>query len=190
MDNVVKVAAVLDESDEGRSGVNNNVNYDGVDGHWGGTLRTIIMDGESMVCKTLPPPFFCESLLSLAVARKLSVHEIDNFSQGQTLNIFTNFKDVINSNRLPLLATIQLVFNGMQEICQGSQGCVASLWVTLSRHVGAACWRSGYAKRVTLTKNITEAFTDNSIFFFQRRCKKWQRYQTSGASVIKKTEFV
>jgi hypothetical protein len=36
MDNVVKVAAVLDESGKGRSGVNNNIHYDGVDGHQGG----------------------------------------------------------------------------------------------------------------------------------------------------------
>jgi hypothetical protein len=42
MDDVVKVAAVLDESDEGRSGVNNNVHYDGVDGHWGGTLTICV----------------------------------------------------------------------------------------------------------------------------------------------------
>ncbi len=38
MDNVVKVAAVLAKSDKGRSGVNNNVYYDGVDGHWGGGI--------------------------------------------------------------------------------------------------------------------------------------------------------
>jgi hypothetical protein len=86
---------------------------------------------------------------------------------------------------LPLFATIQLVFNGMQEMCQGSQGCVASLWVILSRHVWAACWRSGYAKWVTLTEKITKAFTNDSTFFFQQRHKKWQRYRASGASVIK-----
>jgi hypothetical protein len=54
---VVRVATVLDESDEGRSGVNNNVHYDGADGHQGGTLTTIIMDEEIMVWETLPPPF-------------------------------------------------------------------------------------------------------------------------------------
>jgi hypothetical protein len=102
----------------------------------------------------------------------------------------TNFKDVINFNRLPLFVRIQLVFKGMQEMCQGSCECVASLWVTLSRHVGVACWRSGYAERVTLTKKITESFTGNPTFFFQQRHKKWQRYQTSGASALKKTEFV
>ncbi len=81
MDNVVKVAAVLNESDNGVSGVNNNVHYDGAAGHWGGTSTTIIMDEESMVRETLPTPFFCKSLMSLVVARKLLVHKIDNFSK-------------------------------------------------------------------------------------------------------------
>jgi hypothetical protein len=62
------VAAILDKSDEGGSGVNNNIYYDVADGHRGGTLTTIIMDKEGMVRETLPPPFFWESLLSLAVA--------------------------------------------------------------------------------------------------------------------------
>jgi hypothetical protein len=79
MDDVIKVAAVLDGSDECGIGVNNNVHYDGADGHWSRSLTTIIMDKESMVWETLPPPFFCKSLLSLAVARKLSIHKIDNF---------------------------------------------------------------------------------------------------------------
>jgi hypothetical protein len=58
MDDVIKVTAVLDESDKGRSGVNNNVHYDGADGHQGGTSMTIIMDEESMIWETLPLPFF------------------------------------------------------------------------------------------------------------------------------------
>jgi hypothetical protein len=78
MEDVIKVAAVLDKSDKGGSGVNNNVYYDVADGHRGGTLTRIIMDEECMVWETLPPPFFCKPMLSLAVARKLSV-EIDNF---------------------------------------------------------------------------------------------------------------
>jgi hypothetical protein len=36
MDDAVKLAAVLDESEKGRSGVKNNVHYDGADGHQGG----------------------------------------------------------------------------------------------------------------------------------------------------------
>ncbi len=55
MDDAIKVVDVLDESDNDGSGVNNNIQYDGVDGR---TLTTIIMDEESMVRKTLPPPFF------------------------------------------------------------------------------------------------------------------------------------
>jgi hypothetical protein len=58
MDDVVNVTAVLDESEEGGSGVNSNVNYDGADGHRGRTSRMIIMDKESIVRETLPPPFF------------------------------------------------------------------------------------------------------------------------------------
>jgi hypothetical protein len=58
MDNVVKVAAVLDESHKVGSGVNNNVLHDGAEGHRGGTSTAIIMDKESMVWETLTPPFF------------------------------------------------------------------------------------------------------------------------------------
>jgi hypothetical protein len=57
MDNAIKVVAVLDKSDKGGSGVNNNIHYDGADGHWGRTLTKIIMSEESMVWETLPPPF-------------------------------------------------------------------------------------------------------------------------------------
>ncbi len=58
MDDVVKVAAVLDKSDKGGSRVNNNVHYDGADGHQRGTSTMIIMDKENMVRETLPLPFF------------------------------------------------------------------------------------------------------------------------------------
>ncbi len=133
----------------------------------GGALTRIIMDEQCMVWETLPPPFFCKPMLSLAVARKLLV-EIDNFPHWQEPNFFTNVKDVINFNRLHLLATIQLVFNGMQEMCRGSWGRDTSLWVPLSRHVGAACWGSGYLKRVTLTEKITELFANHYIFSFQQ----------------------
>jgi hypothetical protein len=37
MEDVIRVAAVLDESDKGRSGVKNNIHYDDADGHRGGT---------------------------------------------------------------------------------------------------------------------------------------------------------
>ncbi len=47
----------------------------------GKILTMIIMDKENMVWETLTSPLFCESLLSLAVARKLSIHEVDNLSQ-------------------------------------------------------------------------------------------------------------
>jgi hypothetical protein len=57
MVNVVKVAAVLAESDKGGSGVNNNIYYDGADGHRGGTLTINIMDEKSMVWETSPLPF-------------------------------------------------------------------------------------------------------------------------------------
>jgi hypothetical protein len=55
-------------SDEGGSGVSNNIYYDVADGCWGGTLTTIIMDKESMVRETFPPPFFCKLLSSLMLA--------------------------------------------------------------------------------------------------------------------------
>ncbi len=58
MDDVVKVAAVLDKSAEGRSGVNNNVHYNDADGCWGGTLIKFIMDEESVVLEALPLSFF------------------------------------------------------------------------------------------------------------------------------------
>jgi hypothetical protein len=54
MDDVIKVAAVLDKYDKGGTGVNNNVHYDDVDGHRGKTLTLIIMDQESMVQETSP----------------------------------------------------------------------------------------------------------------------------------------
>ncbi len=55
-------------SDEGGSGVNNNIYYDVADGHQGGTSTRITMDEESMVRETLPLPFFCKLLLSLVLA--------------------------------------------------------------------------------------------------------------------------
>ncbi len=55
-------------SDESGSGVNYNIYYDVADGHLGGTLAMVVMDKESMVWQTLPPPFFCKPLLSLALA--------------------------------------------------------------------------------------------------------------------------
>ncbi len=58
MDDVVKVVAVLDKSDKGGSGVNNNIHYDGVNGHRGGTSTTILMGKESMVQETFLHPFF------------------------------------------------------------------------------------------------------------------------------------
>jgi hypothetical protein len=57
MDDVIKVAAVLAKSDKGRSGVNNNIYYDGADGHLGETSMMIMVDEESMVWETLPSPF-------------------------------------------------------------------------------------------------------------------------------------
>jgi hypothetical protein len=60
MDNVIKVMAVLDKYDNGGSGVNNNIHYDGVDGHRGRALTMIIMDKESMVLETLLLPFFLQ----------------------------------------------------------------------------------------------------------------------------------
>ncbi len=43
--------------------------------------------------------------------------------------------------------------------------------MTLSRQVGAACWRSEYAKRFTITEKITEAFTNDSTFFSMEDAK-------------------
>jgi hypothetical protein len=52
---------LLNESDKGGSGVNNNVHYDVADCREGGTLTMIIMDKEDMVWETFPPPFLFAS---------------------------------------------------------------------------------------------------------------------------------
>jgi hypothetical protein len=81
MDDVIKVAALLDKTDESGSGFNNNVHYDGVDGHRGGDIGGDYNGQGEYGSGNFASAFFCESLSSLAVARKLSVQEVDNFSQ-------------------------------------------------------------------------------------------------------------
>ncbi len=51
------MAAVLDKSDKGGSGVNKNVYYDGADGHREGTSTTIIINKESIIRKLHLRPF-------------------------------------------------------------------------------------------------------------------------------------
>jgi hypothetical protein len=63
------VAAVLDKSDEGGIGVKNNIYYDVADGCWGGDIEEDYNGQGEYGLGNFASAFFCESLLSLAVAR-------------------------------------------------------------------------------------------------------------------------
>jgi hypothetical protein len=112
------------------------------EGHRGYPLRTYQKQGQDA------PPSVGDWLSTLLLPSTSSTTALSSV-WGVRPNISIRFKDVINSNELPFLASFWLLCDEMQVMGQGSQRCATSLWENI---LGMACFFSSNSSTIMADK--------------------------------------